>query len=391
VILSRAQRWIARKRLAIRQPRVAALDCFVAPKAERIWVNDACRLSGKPPLNYQSFAAMGAAGFDPEIDTGIAGQILPDMIIGDLGNCYLAEYIDPHRGHRHCFFDSHRKSIDPAGTQPESQPESQHQVIYRRERATAPTTRGAWLLDHWLGNDYHWIVFCLPKALALIAAGKGSDLLLPAEMPSPDFITSSLDIPGMPLSSIRGIPSPLTHFSSLSTVEGGRCSPASLQMLRAKLLPGPALMDAAAPQPRYIYITRQNALRRRLVNEDEVLHFCRSHAIAVLDTESLDFRTQLTLFSQARLIIGLHGAGLTNMTWMPAESHVVEIIGSKEAFPHYHQLALSLGHNYWVVNSAPAGQDSEVRHQDEDYLVALPQFFDVVTHALNQITGAGDS
>ena len=63
----------------------------------------------------------------------------------------------------------------------------------------------------------------------------------------------------------------------------------------------------------------------------------------------MNFHDQINLFSNARIIIGPHGAGLSNMIWASLPCEIIEI------FPHnffndcYARLAKSLGFGYEYV------------------------------------------
>lgn len=387
--ISRARSWISRNVRELYRPTVPAIELFASSSCPAIRIATETRLPATPPLNYLCGQEMRDAGFNLDAYAKIAGQTISEMVMGEIGPCHLVEYIDPTWGHRYCILDSRRRIINLSGTQFEPE----HLRIFACSKA-GPSINGAWFLDHWFGNYYHWVVFCLPKVMALIDAGMGGALLLPKDMPTPDFIPTSLELLGQKIDEIRRLSSPVTPLQSLTTIEGGRCSPAPLLRLRTKLL---LSLPASAPPAGFgerIYITRRNALRRRLTNEEEILAFCQRNKITCVDSETLDFTTQISLFRHARVLVGLHGAGLTNMMWMPPGSHVVEIIGSKTIFPHYYQLALALGHHYWLIDSTRSehSEDPESGRVDSesDYTVALPDFFEIVSSALRQADASED-
>lgn len=74
-----------------------------------------------------------------------------------------------------------------------------------------------------------------------------------------------------------------------------------------------------------IYISRRDAPRRFLVNEDDVTSLILSFGGRVATLEGMTLQEQYLLFSSCSLLIGLHGAGLTNMIWMPPHASVLEI------------------------------------------------------------------
>jgi capsular polysaccharide biosynthesis protein len=63
-----------------------------------------------------------------------------------------------------------------------------------------------------------------------------------------------------------------------------------------------------------------------VINEDELLPVLEKFGFKVYYFESMTFREQVTLVSGAEIILGMHGAGMTNMIFMPEGRKVVEFI-----------------------------------------------------------------
>ena len=71
-----------------------------------------------------------------------------------------------------------------------------------------------------------------------------------------------------------------------------------------------------------------------------------------MEAAELSPSAQVQLFSQARVLIGQHGAGLANMVWMPPGSQVVEIKPPLDSAVDtiFEHLAAEVGHKYVAVN-----------------------------------------
>lgn len=370
-----------RKAVALRHPTIKATKVFSSRGRLFTLVSEAVRLPYRLPRNYSSIQALDDAGFDGKAFHSIATKVMPDIVLGNLGPCSLVEYLDPVYGGKYAFFDCYRRRILLSG----AQHEPQHLAILADFRSDQKR-EGAWFLDRWFGNYYHWTSFCLPKLLMLIEAGMSSLIVLPRGMPDLDFIASSMELLGCKLERIERLSSPVTTFRSLTAVEGAGCSPYALKRLRAKLLEAIPAVNEQADASRGVYISRKNAFKRRLVNEDEIIDFLIHCNVRDVHAESLSFVDQLLLFSKTRVLIGLHGAGLANMIWMPPGSHIIEIIGEKTTYLHFYELALVLGHHYWLVNSTavpPAGGSSQdVASFIPDFKVDLSEFSAAVEEAL---------
>lgn len=74
----------------------------------------------------------------------------------------------------------------------------------------------------------------------------------------------------------------------------------------------------------------------------------------VVDFSDMPFREQVRLMQSAEVLIGAHGAGLTNLLWMPVGGRVVELEPPSFRSPCYEQLAALAGHRYARVQCAYA-------------------------------------
>ena len=108
-----------------------------------------------------------------------------------------------------------------------------------------------------------------------------------------------------------------------------------------------------------IYITRGSSrVGRRVANEAEVQRLLerfgfRSHAL-----EELPLAAQIELFFDAEAVVGVHGAGLTNLLFADRAA-VVELHPCRTVFPHYYFLCRAMGHRYRFLCS-----DEATRHSD---------------------------
>lgn len=108
-----------------------------------------------------------------------------------------------------------------------------------------------------------------------------------------------------------------------------------------------------------IYISRSNALTRRVVNEHETMELLSRWGFERYHTEMLSFAEQVTLFSDAEAMISSHGSGLMNQIWAE-DATVMEIFGPKQgitapASEYYY--AETLGHDYGCVQGRTVGVD----------------------------------
>jgi Glycosyltransferase 61 len=75
-----------------------------------------------------------------------------------------------------------------------------------------------------------------------------------------------------------------------------------------------------------LYVSRASAgVRRRIVNEDEVIATVERHGFTPVAAEALSVREQIELFSEAEAVLGGHGAGLTNVVFSPRRATLFEL------------------------------------------------------------------
>lgn len=99
----------------------------------------------------------------------------------------------------------------------------------------------------------------------------------------------------------------------------------SMTILRNSLLSPPH------NQPNKIYILRKNRL---LANEQEIQNFLQQQQFHLISLEDLSLQQQINLFYYAKIIVGMHGAGLTNLGFSK-NTTVVEIVHPHEVSPCY--------------------------------------------------------
>ena len=75
----------------------------------------------------------------------------------------------------------------------------------------------------------------------------------------------------------------------------------------------------------YILISRSNSLRRKLLNEDVLFNRLKKYGFKKIFFEKLSYEKQVEISKNCKIMIGYHGAGLTNLIFMKKNTHVIEI------------------------------------------------------------------
>jgi capsular polysaccharide biosynthesis protein len=210
-----------------------------------------------------------------------------------------------------------------------------------------------WVHDDWSGNYFHWLTDVLPKLLAWQKTGEACrQVLLPRELLSKPYVNESLARLGF-----QGIGFNRPHLQVRRLIVIGPTAPTG--NFRSSLLN--ELRDqlrghGCKNSEHRLYVSRADAAKRHLVNEAQLGPILESHDIQSVQLEGRSLAEQIELFSSCRLLVGLHGAGLTNMLWMPAGGHVVEIRRRHDRHNNcYFAMASGLGHQYSYLQAEDAG------------------------------------
>lgn len=97
---------------------------------------------------------------------------------------------------------------------------------------------------------------------------------------------------------------------------------------------------------RRLYVSRRDAAKRRVVNEDALVAALGDLGFEVVVPGTLTFAEQVATFSAAEIVVGPHGAGLANSLVMPQGGAMLELHHPDEVRPYYQRLATAIGLRY---------------------------------------------
>ena len=227
--------------------------------------------------------------------------------------------------------------------------------------------------DEFSEGYYHWMIDALPRLLQIRDQLADSTLLLPITYKQ-KFHTQTLAAFGVKKIEylhphMRYVVPRLLTPSKMGVI--AKQNPATIMGLRNfllskfSLLPHPNLGDR-------VYISRASAQRRKVTNEEEVTAYMREQGFSVVQLEYYPFAEQVSIMSRVRYLVSIHGAGLTNMLFMQAESRVLELRLKDDGTQQYfYTLASDLGFEYYYQFGTP--NDSNLNTQDADLLIDINQ------------------
>ncbi len=230
---------------------------------------------------------------------------------------------------------------------------------------------------------YHWMIECLPKIFLVMERERAARFILPSRYRSVAYIQKSLELLGgadvefMPrfraarVTGARFVTNTAPLGRGLVHHDGELLSAMASRMLAS--LPGSR--DRGAGER--LFISRARAPRRRIVNEDEIERALTNEGFRTVHFEGLSLHDQIRTMVNASAVVSLHGAGLSNMMFMPAGGTVLEVTGRHINDITYFQLARALGHEYFYLNGETQGSEPAM-NQHPNMIVPVDELIEAV-------------
>ncbi len=239
---------------------------------------------------------------------------------------------------------------------------------YRFDKATLPnefkteTLEEPVLLIGGEKNYYHWWVDYLPRLKMVLDKPEYSNIPLIFGSNLTGFQKDSLSLLGIDESRILGIDGQTAyqcknlmfcHFKGRPYETKGlpdTCTPTVrpevTNWLREKF------KDHMVPRddfPKRIFISRQGALMRRCTNEDDVFALAQNYGFEKVANETLSLSDQMALYAGAEVVMGVHGAGFTNMLFSNEGAHLIELMSQHNLPDFYVDIASVLKQKHTFI------------------------------------------
>ncbi len=179
-----------------------------------------------------------------------------------------------------------------------------------------------WATDYFSANYFHWFCDVLPRILVLPEKYKKHPLLLPSKLRS-NFILKSLESLGVEYVHLEeGRLYEVEDIVAAShTANTGNYNEEIINRLRKEIK---TKISRNISRGNKIYISRSKARKRKVSNEAEVERTLIDHNYSIINFEDYTWLDQLSIISHADRIVGIHGAGLTNMLFAKEFSKILE-------------------------------------------------------------------
>jgi len=210
---------------------------------------------------------------------------------------------------------------------------------------------------------YHWLFDILPRIHLLKESGifeKIRYFILP-ELKF-DFQKQSLRLLNFPLEKIieiksnQQIKADFLFVPSLPSLLG-TVNQWSVDFIRNSFLNKNDIISN-----RKLYISRKNAVGRKVENEQLLTNLLKKYNFEIIDPGSMTFDEQIKTFASASHVISPHGSGLSNIVFCNPGCIIVDIFPPSFIIPCFWILSNKLSHNYYYFIG-----EGEVENEFTDY------------------------
>lgn len=254
----------------------------------------------------------------------------------------------------------------------------QNRVLVAKLTKGRDIDRGIHLCKDHSSNYYHWLFECLPRAIIALQLPEfsGYPLLVDALLPK-QSMSALLAIAGT--REIIAIEQRASHkvgelvfpdVLSYSHDNYGDTDVADMLIApEAVALLRNSYSVAQSQAVRKLYVARDGANYRRMRNEVQIQAYLVEQGFEIIRPEQLSFAEQVECFSQAEIIIGPTGAGMSNMLFAPRGCKIIVLAGATNNANHYifGQLGQWLDHDLCYV----MGRAHEPQVLHSDYTIEL--------------------
>lgn len=233
------------------------------------------------------------------------------------------------------------------------------------------------VINPWSQNYYHWFTEVIPRIIKL----RNSDSVFFF----PFFLTESYQVDSLNKLGVR-YDSKKTDillcrsviFCQNTIFNSGHYYNGQFDELRNFFVEKKDIVS-----DKLIYIARKTT-KRGIVNENEIIALLSAMGFIILSPEEYSLEEQIENFIKAKVVIGLHGAGLTNMLFCPSGTVIVELGKKGEKLDKcYFNLANNLDFDYYHFPCEAIDEDTT--YYDAIIKADLESFESLVRSVLNKL------
>ncbi|MDC3103216.1 glycosyltransferase family 61 protein [Acidimicrobiaceae bacterium] len=198
--------------------------------------------------------------------------------------------------------------------------------IIKKNKKTNTIEKGIWVIDSRSNQYFHWMTDALQRIFAAKEYNSEYPILLTSNFKNNPFVEESLKL--LNLNHIQ-----LDHEKQYLIKEfilSERVTPAGnyrvdiINQIADELKSTKENLNSDLKMER-IWISRQKVERRKINNFDDIEEILQKYKFHILEFETYKLPEQILMLKNCKVLGGVHGAGLTNMLFMPKNSKILEV------------------------------------------------------------------
>jgi hypothetical protein len=196
---------------------------------------------------------------------------------------------------------------------------------------------GVWTVLPYSDYYFHTLIEDLPQVIRACRRNPNLKILTTADNPKWTF--ELLNLFGIPYQTTQSRNVRIEEYIAITAPRG--VSAGTVNLLREK---SEARIGGFSSR---LLLSRGSLTSRAEPSlEDALADSLADFGFEKIDPSEMSIQDQVRIFSGAKMIIGLHGGGLSNMVWSPAGCKVIEIFNHPYRTLDFARLSTASGHNY---------------------------------------------
>lgn len=206
---------------------------------------------------------------------------------------------------------------------------------------------GDWVVLSKSNYFYHQLIEDLPNLLIALGENEKTGIIIsteaqPAIIQMLNLLPNKIILTDLKMVKVERLHA-ITSARMFSEIEGNELRNFAKRYILSNTI--------SQPRKRF-FISRGPLNRGDAELEEKIFEKLERKGFDKIFPDQLDITEQIILFSQAEVILSLHGGALANMVWMPSHSKVVEIFNHEYRTYDFLRMAHGLGHEYKSLDFA---------------------------------------
>ncbi|CAM3138310.1 glycosyltransferase family 61 protein [Paenibacillus lupini] len=198
----------------------------------------------------------------------------------------------------------------------------------------------------------HWFFDILPRIHLLENSGIAVDKYVLPKL-TYDFQFESLKLLGIPLRKIIQVNKPDFHLTAKKLIVSavpliiGKCPPWASYFIAEKMKYSRKINKQKGYER--IYITREDASARYVVNEEEVLRYLKTKGFRKIVLTPMSTEEKIEVFSSAKVIVAPFGSGSINVAFCEPGASLIELSPVSFVDNYFWKLCCHAGMDYYEL------------------------------------------